>query len=151
MNKLAWGAISLVFLIPIFMGPARGWIHILRKNEKMNSSEPQKSVIRESKDSFLTKKVRLAQQQDLSDRMPETAEKSSIHDNILNFRLQSKERIENIQRALKNAGFYTGEIDGIAGMRTRRAIKVFQKSKGLQPDGVVGPKTWEELNKVLKN
>ena len=59
------------------------------------------------------------------------------------FRPTAKE----IQAALKNAGFNPGSIDGKIGPRTRQAIKDFQKSKGLVPDGVVGPKTWTSLGR----
>jgi len=61
------------------------------------------------------------------------------------FRPTTKE----IQTALKNAGFDPGSLDGKIGSRTRQAIKDFQKSKGLVPDGVVGPKTWASLGKYL--
>jgi len=76
---------------------------------------------------------------------------SNIHDDILGYRLNSKNHIKQIQTALMKGGFYKGEIDGKAGMRTRRAIKKFQKVKKLNPDGIVGPKTWEALEKYLKN
>ena len=56
---------------------------------------------------------------------------------------------KEIQRALKNAGFYAGSIDGKLGPRTKKAIEEFQKSKGLKADGKVGPKTWGELEKYL--
>jgi len=65
--------------------------------------------------------------------------------------LKSKDKIEKIQQALKNAGFYKGDIDGKIGLKTRSAVKAFQKSKGLIADGVVGQKTWDELNKYFKN
>jgi peptidoglycan hydrolase-like protein with peptidoglycan-binding domain len=77
--------------------------------------------------------------------------KAKVQDEVLSFRLKSKDRVKQIQSALKEANFYKGGIDGKIGSQTKRAIKAFQKSKGLNPDGVVGPKTWEELNKFLKN
>jgi len=54
-----------------------------------------------------------------------------------------------IQTALRNAGFYRGRIDGVIGEGTKRAIKEFQKSEGLNPDGVVGSRTWEKLKSYL--
>jgi len=48
---------------------------------------------------------------------------------------------QEIQIALKNAGYYSGPIDGKIGPKTQAAIKEFQKAKGLTPDGVVGEKT----------
>jgi murein L,D-transpeptidase YcbB/YkuD len=54
-----------------------------------------------------------------------------------------------IQTALKNAGFYTGTIDGKIGPNSKKAIIEFQKSQGLVADGKVGPKTWLALGKYL--
>ena len=56
---------------------------------------------------------------------------------------------KDIQRALKNAGFYAGEIDGKIGPMSRVAIQDFQKFNDLTVDGKVGPKTWAELEKHL--
>jgi len=58
-------------------------------------------------------------------------------------------RVKDIQRALKNAGFYAGSIDGKPGPKTKKAVEEFQSSKGLKVDGKVGPKTWTELEKYL--
>lgn len=57
---------------------------------------------------------------------------------------------QDIQKALKAAGIYTGPIDGIIGPKTKAAIESFQRSKGLKVDGKVGPKTWAEMAKYLK-
>ena len=54
-----------------------------------------------------------------------------------------------IQTALKNAGFYSGSIDGKIGPMTKAAIEAFQKANGLAVDGKVGPKTWQALVKYL--
>lgn len=54
-----------------------------------------------------------------------------------------------IQTALKNAGFYTGSVDGKIGAKSKRAIEDFQSAKGLKVDGKVGPQTWEALGKYL--
>lgn len=60
---------------------------------------------------------------------------------------KSKEHMKEIQVCLKNAGFYKGDIDGMKGKGTKKAIKEFQKANGLKADGKVGPKTWELLSK----
>ena len=60
---------------------------------------------------------------------------------------KGKKWTKEIQLCLKNAGFYDGEIDGIKGKRTRKAIRAFQEANGLSPDGIVGKKTWEVLSK----
>lgn len=57
----------------------------------------------------------------------------------------TKEQIERVQRRLAELGLYKGSIDGIAGGQTDKAIRAFQRLNGLNPDGIVGPKTSEEL------
>lgn len=64
-------------------------------------------------------------------------------------RQEKIDKSKDIQKALKNAGFYTGNVDGKIGPRTKKAIQEFQKAKGLKADGKVGAKTWAELEKYL--
>ena len=52
---------------------------------------------------------------------------------------------QNIQQALKQAGFYQGAVDGKIGPKTQQAIKAFQQAHQLKVDGKVGPKTWAAL------
>ncbi|MBU1125792.1 MAG: peptidoglycan-binding protein [Candidatus Omnitrophica bacterium] len=54
-------------------------------------------------------------------------------------------KIMEIQRALKESGFYRGKIDGKVGQQTTHAIVAFQESKGLKADGIIGNKTWDRL------
>jgi len=42
-------------------------------------------------------------------------------------------------------------VDGSFGPLTCVAVQVFQRTRGLDPDGIVGPLTWGELNKNVKN
>lgn len=56
---------------------------------------------------------------------------------------KNKEAVKQIQAALK--GFYKGEIDGIFGPNTLKAVKAFQTAKGLTSDGIVGTKTASAL------
>ncbi len=56
---------------------------------------------------------------------------------------------EDIQKALQQAGLYSGKIDGVIGPNTKKAIESFQEQNGLQVDGKVGPKTWEKLQMHL--
>jgi murein L,D-transpeptidase YcbB/YkuD len=58
--------------------------------------------------------------------------------------------VSEIQKALKNAGFYKGGVDGKIGPRTSEAIRSFQKDEKLKADGVVGKMTWTALKKYLK-
>lgn len=53
--------------------------------------------------------------------------------------------VKELQMLLTNQGFNPGPIDGIFGSRTQAAVISFQASKGLSPDGIVGPKTWAAL------
>jgi len=51
----------------------------------------------------------------------------------------------SLQRALKNAGYYKGPVDGKAGAGTKDAIRRFQADNGLTADGVAGRQTWAKL------
>ena len=57
--------------------------------------------------------------------------------------------IKQVQLSLKKAGFYKGDIDGKQGLRTKEAIRAFQKAQGLKVDGVVGKATWQALSRYL--
>lgn len=50
-----------------------------------------------------------------------------------------------LQSALKQLGFDPNGLDGRFGAGTELAVKAFQKSKGLTPDGIVGPNTMAAL------
>ncbi len=56
----------------------------------------------------------------------------------------------NIQQALKNAGYYQGNLDGKIGNQTREAVRAFQRDNGLESDGVVGRRTWGKLKGHLE-
>lgn len=58
---------------------------------------------------------------------------------------KSKENIQLIQHELARKGFDPGVIDGIWGRRTEKAVRAYQASAGLLPDGIVGPITWRSL------
>jgi|UPI0002FA6266 N-acetylmuramoyl-L-alanine amidase len=53
--------------------------------------------------------------------------------------------VVNIQKKLKQWGYYNGEIDGIFGYQTYKAVRYFQYKNGLKVDGVVGPETLSAL------
>lgn len=53
-----------------------------------------------------------------------------------------------VQQRLQVSKYYQGEVDGVYGSQTRDAVIAFQKARGLTPDGIVGPATYEELEKA---
>lgn len=50
-----------------------------------------------------------------------------------------------VQRALSDAGYDPGPIDGRIGKKTKAAIKEFQRRNNLKADGIVGERTWSLL------
>ena len=100
-----------------------------------------KTTLTQLEDSRRAKEI-LESKKDYALKVKESKEKAGA-------KAEFKPAGKDIQTALKNAGFDPGKIDGKMGPRTRQAIKDFQKSKGLVPDGVVGPKTWNLLGKHL--
>lgn len=54
-------------------------------------------------------------------------------------------KVKELQQLLKAHGLNPGPIDGAFGAGTKQAVISFQKYKGLDADGIVGPKTWEAL------
>jgi peptidoglycan hydrolase-like protein with peptidoglycan-binding domain len=57
--------------------------------------------------------------------------------------------LKDIQAALKNAGFYQGDIDGRIGKQTREALKAFQKAHNLKANGKLNKKTRVALMEYL--
>ncbi len=51
------------------------------------------------------------------------------------------QEVVQIQTKLKRWGYYDGEIDGIFGSATKKAVISFQKKNGLVADGIAGTKT----------
>jgi peptidoglycan hydrolase-like protein with peptidoglycan-binding domain len=57
----------------------------------------------------------------------------------------SEPAVEVLQKLLISHGFDAGPVDGIFSPRTERAVMAFQRAKGLEADGIAGPKTWSAL------
>ena len=53
--------------------------------------------------------------------------------------------VKEVQRRLKNWGYYKGSVDGVFGAGTKSAVIAFQKKNGLKADGVVGKATYKAL------
>lgn len=61
----------------------------------------------------------------------------------------AKIETRDIQKALTHAGYFEGNVDGVMGPKTRKAIRAFQKDNGLKADGKCGPRTWAKLKDHL--
>jgi hypothetical protein len=76
------------------------------------------------------------------------------------FKQEENTPVSTLQSALRTAGFYpVGEIDGVFGYRTLSAVRLFQeyvrnfegKNDIGIPDGVAGSKTYEHMERWIKN
>jgi len=61
---------------------------------------------------------------------------------------ESGQDVRDVQQKLNVLGYYKGDIDGVFGPITEAAVKAFQKDFGLVPDGIVGPLTYDQLEKA---
>jgi peptidoglycan hydrolase-like protein with peptidoglycan-binding domain len=57
-------------------------------------------------------------------------------------------QIAGLQVALQARGVYTGPVDGVSGPETARAVRIFQRQRGLRVDGIAGPRTRAALGKL---
>lgn len=53
----------------------------------------------------------------------------------------SGNEVVQIQKKLKQWGYYNGDVDGIYGSRTKNAVEKFQRKNGLNVDGIAGTNT----------
>jgi hypothetical protein len=53
---------------------------------------------------------------------------------------------DRVREAQAKLGFSGADIDGNFGPLTESAVRRFQRDHGLVPDGIIGPKTWAELD-----
>lgn len=60
----------------------------------------------------------------------------------------AKHQVAGLQVALYRFGLYKGEIDGVAGPMTKRAVVDLQRSAKLEPDGVPGKETRAALGRL---
>lgn len=74
----------------------------------------------------------------------ETAIELSVETAVLRQGSQGGE-VKEVQRRLKQWGYYSGAVDGIFGSGTKKAVIAFQKKNGLTADGIVGKATYAAL------
>jgi hypothetical protein len=60
----------------------------------------------------------------------------------------SGDEVKALQERLNALGYDCGEADGVFGTRTKNAVVRFQTDHQLDPDGVVGRKTWAALDSI---
>ncbi len=58
--------------------------------------------------------------------------------------------INRLQKNLNSMGFNIGLVDSVFGPRTEEAVREFQKSTGIQADGIVGPSTIKALENLQR-
>jgi peptidoglycan hydrolase-like protein with peptidoglycan-binding domain len=57
-------------------------------------------------------------------------------------------RVAALQVALRANGLYNGDVDGLSGPRTERAVRTLQAKAKISVDGVVGPQTRKALGRL---
>ena len=57
----------------------------------------------------------------------------------------SGEDVRELQETLNDLCYNCGNADGVFGTKTKNAVVAFQTDAGLDPDGIVGRKTWTAL------
>lgn len=77
-------------------------------------------------------------------RQSETAQTAVVAAAVLR-QGSSGGEVKEVQRRLKQWGYYSGAVDGIFGSATKKAVISFQKKNGLTADGVVGKATYRAL------
>ncbi len=60
----------------------------------------------------------------------------------------TQDGIQQLQGQLQRSGFYNGDIDGIWGPQTSKAVQDFQQARGLQPTGKLNTETVQALGQA---
>lgn len=66
---------------------------------------------------------------------------SAEYQAVLSKRGSTGSEVTQIQKKLKNWGYYKGNVDGIFGKQTEEAVRWFQRKNKLSVDGIAGSKT----------
>ena len=74
-----------------------------------------------------------------------TIEQTSVNEPVIKSTGVTRENAKSAQEALKAKGFYDGDVDGVVGPKTRRALSEYQKSEGLNVTGRLDSLTAEKL------
>lgn len=139
-----------------------GYLDDLKKEFKKEIRSTQKQAVRDLKSSFSgggksskakkAIKIKPTTSRSVSKRTSRTQETKPIikladSDSEI---ITDRADIKKAQQYLKRLGFRPGPADGLPGKRTRRAIAAFQSSKNLTVSGELDRKTFEALEKSVK-
>lgn len=75
----------------------------------------------------------------------------SLGDRVLSYQIGNLihgDDVAQLQQRLTQLGFSPGNVDGIFGRRTEKAVKEFQQAIGVSDDGIVGLTTIQGLNRL---
>jgi peptidoglycan hydrolase-like protein with peptidoglycan-binding domain len=73
-----------------------------------------------------------------------TMSNTTLAETILQ-RGQRGEQVRSLQTALKNQGYFTGNVTDFYGTKTENAVKKFQRERNLSPTGQVDRVTWNSI------
>ena len=118
------------------------------QSDDVNELKDAVETLVTSVDRLVSSRSSVTSVQRASTKMEESTTKSSSSGSqkILRVPVTAQE----VQEALKIAGYYDGAIDGKLGSGSKRAIMAFQKDHDLKSDGIIGQKTWTELKNYLQ-
>lgn len=74
--------------------------------------------------------------------------KYAVNPIVLSYYGSTGSEVIEIQKRLKQWGYYDGPIDGIYGYKTYMAVRYFQAKNGLKVDGIAGSETLRALGIV---
>lgn len=77
----------------------------------------------------------------------------ALGDRVLSFspgHLVSGDDVLALQQRLSSLGFDLGRVDGVFGRNTDAALREFQRSVGVDPDGTCGPETFRAIERLRR-
>ena len=105
--------------------------------------EPKMSSSAKSADHQVSASIPVAASGEISSQSQEVS--AYLNSDVIRVSAEAKD----VQKALKNAGYYDGAIDGKVGKNTVQAIRQFQEEHALKVDGIIGNQTWTQLQTFL--
>lgn len=66
-------------------------------------------------------------------------------EDVLSKKGSTGNEVIQIQKKLKYWGYYSGDVDGIYGSKTKAAVEYFQRKNGLTVDGIAGTNTLKAM------